>query len=607
MKNPRPYRRTGIPDPYHDTIRTWLEEDGYYTATWIYDRLVNQGYSGSYETVKRKVGKLKNHQQKTACMRFETDPGHQTQVDFGDFQVELPDGIIKKLYLFSMIPGYSRKIYTELIEKCDMPGFPDCHIHAFEYFGGVPDQILYDRMKNVYITRMAGKHKFNSTLAGFAFHYGFVPKVAPAYAARVKGKVERPCNFIREGCWRGYGYVDLITASKNLWSWIIKKDERIHGTTHEKTSTRFKREQPCLNSMPHQLFDTSCRIYRKDCTVHFDCSLYVLPHRLVGARVILRVKDGQLRIFENNDLIAICEIPPTRGNPVRKKRFYEDLQKDMVMNRRKYHHGKKGKGRAKQTISPQKPEYDMDVGVRSIVMDRIESNLLRLKLSRIHEISDSLARTAGEQKKSCLSFLDELLEGEVAAKEQSRIETALKISGLPYIKSIDDFDFTFQAGLAKQKIMGLFDLNFIRQKGNVILPGPPGAGRTHLAVSPALKACQAGMGIYFTNMENLIIKLRKDHEAGKPGKGRGCYKSSLVVVDEVGYTPITREECNLFFRFIANRYEKNSTIVTSNKAFGDWTGLFHDPVIVTAIPDRLLHHGAVINIKGNSYSYNSTF
>ena len=237
----------------------------------------------------------------------------------------------------------------------------------------------------------------------------------------------------------------------------------------------------------------------------------------------------------------------------------------------------------------------------TLVMDRIESNLVRLKLSRISNILRDLTKTAQEQGKSYLTFLDELLEEEVAAKEQRRIETALKISGLPYIKSIDEFDFTFQPGLDKQKIMGLFDLSFIRDKGNVIFLGPPGVGKTHLAVSLALKACQAGMSMYFTNMADLIIKLRKDHEEGKPGKGRGYYKSALVVVDEVGYTPITREECNLFFRFIANRYEKTSTVITSNKAFTDWTELFHDPIIVTAILDRLLHHSTVINIKGNSY------
>jgi DNA replication protein DnaC len=237
----------------------------------------------------------------------------------------------------------------------------------------------------------------------------------------------------------------------------------------------------------------------------------------------------------------------------------------------------------------------------TLVLDRIESNLTRLRMPRIGEILERVLKTAEKQDKSHLSFLDELLEEEVAAKEQRRIETALKISGLPFIKSIDEFDFTFQPRLNRQKVMSLFDLTFLQQKGNVIFLGPPGVGKTHLAVSLAIKACQFGMSIYFTNVEDLIKKLRKDHEAGRPGKGRSYYKSSLVVVDEVGYTPINREECNLFFRFIANRYEKTSTVITSNKAFSDWTELFHDPIIVTAVLDRLLHHSVVINIKGNSY------
>jgi len=135
----------------------------------------------------------------------------------------------------------------------------------------------------------------------------------------------------------------------------------------------------------------------------------------------------------------------------------------------------------------------------------------------------------------------------------------------------------------------------------VIFLGPPGVGKTHLAVSLAVKACQAGMSIYFTTMEDLIEKLKKDRVAERKGRGRGYNKSALVIVDEVGYTPIGREECNLFFRFIANRYEKASTIITSNKAFSDWTELFHDPIIVTAVLDRLLHHSVVINMRGNSY------
>ena len=237
----------------------------------------------------------------------------------------------------------------------------------------------------------------------------------------------------------------------------------------------------------------------------------------------------------------------------------------------------------------------------TLALDRIQSSLTRLKLSRMGEILGQVIKTSEEEGKSYLSFLGELLEEEVACKEQRRVETALKISGLPFIKSIDEFDFTFQPKLNRQKVMSLFDLTFIKEKGNVIFLGPPGVGKSHLAVSLALKACQAGMSIYFTNMEDLIRKLKKDHEAGRPGRGRSYHKSALVVVDEVGYTPIDREECNLFFRFIANRYEKANTIITSNKAFSDWTELFHDPIIVTAFLDRLLHHSVVINIRGSSY------
>ena len=199
---PAPVRqRKSQLDPYLGNIEAWIKEDSCYTGTWIYDRLTAMGFTGSYEIVKRKVRKLKNRYQKVAYMRFETEPGFQAQVDFGEFQVEHANGHIEKLYLFSMILGYSRKIYARLISRCDLPSFLDCHIHAFIHFGGVPSQILYDRMKNVFVGTIAGKKKFNASLEGFALHYGFKPEVAPAYAAWVKGKVERPYTFIREGFW----------------------------------------------------------------------------------------------------------------------------------------------------------------------------------------------------------------------------------------------------------------------------------------------------------------------------------------------------------------------------------------------------------------------
>ena len=124
-------------------------------------------------------------------------------------------------------------------------------------------------MKNVYIGRLAGRPKFNDTLVGFALHYGFIPQVAPAYAAWVKGKIERPYTFIREGFWRGYGYLCLDTANRDLTAWLTKKEQRVHGTTHEVVPTRFEREQPHLDALPLSpltpltgFFERSIRIAR---------------------------------------------------------------------------------------------------------------------------------------------------------------------------------------------------------------------------------------------------------------------------------------------------------------------------------------------------------
>jgi DNA replication protein DnaC len=236
-----------------------------------------------------------------------------------------------------------------------------------------------------------------------------------------------------------------------------------------------------------------------------------------------------------------------------------------------------------------------------LVMERLQANLSRLRLQRASAVLSDIAAAAQQQSKSHLDFLDELLEEEVAHKEQLRVEKTLRIAGLPFVKTIDEFDFPFQPKLDKQQVKSLFDLSFIERRENVIFLGPPGVGKTHLAVSLAVKACRAGIGMCFTSMADLIVSLKRDHNYPGTPRKPGYLKASIVIVDEVGYTPVTREECNLFFRFISQRYERASTIITSNKAFADWAELFSDPVIVTAILDRLLHHSIVINIKGNSY------
>ena len=155
----------------------------------------------------------------------------------------------------------------------------------------------------------------------------------------------------------------------NRQAWLCKKDKRVHGTTHEVVQERFYREKPHLNMLPPRAFDTSYRIYRKvhkDCTVRFEGNSYVVAHDLVGRQIILRVKDSTMRIFDNDRLVVTYDIPEGKGHLIQDKRFYEALRNDREMNKRKYKSGRRIKGRARYTISPNKPLYDMDVQVRPV-------------------------------------------------------------------------------------------------------------------------------------------------------------------------------------------------------------------------------------------------
>jgi transposase len=372
--------RPSLVDAFQDQIESYLEEKyGNHRATWIYEQLVKAGFEGGYEIVKRAVRKLKGRKQRLAYVRFETVPGEQAQVDFGEFCVTLPDGSVKKYYLFAMILGYSRKLFACLLERCDLPSFLEAHILAFEHFGGVPREVLYDRMGNVYVRTVCetdergvlgvGRPVFTQALMTLAVHYGFVPQVAPAYAAWVKGKIERPMNFVRESWWCGYEFSDLTTANQELEAWLTLKEDRVHGTTHERVCVRFAREKPHLQSLPPHRCDVSLRLtrdVRKDCTISVDANKYMLPHTLVGHEVTVRLKDRHLRIFDGAELVEEYDAPEGKGQIVGLDRgYYEALRADRELRERKFgNHGKgKGKGRAmlKRTISPTLPRYPVVV------------------------------------------------------------------------------------------------------------------------------------------------------------------------------------------------------------------------------------------------------
>jgi transposase len=354
-------------DPFTSTIEAWLEDDGNYQASWIYDQIGKLGYAGGYTIVKDAVRAIKQENSRIAYLRFETEPGRQAQVDFGEFKVVYPDGSEKKLYLFSMVLGFSRGKYAEYLTRCDMESFLDAHQRAFAYIGGVPAEILYDRMRNVFIRKLAGKAQFTQALMTVADHYGFVPEVCPAYSPWVKGKVERPMDTIREGFWRGYAYTDLATANRELLDFLSEKAQRVHGTTREKVSEMLEREKEFLMPLPKTLCDISARLYRKvhkDCTISVEGSSYEVPHTLVGKKIMVRLKDSTLRVFDGDTLMATHTESLVKGGFVRLPGLREAIRADREMNARKWAQVKKCKGKA--TASPSMGKYAVDVEIRPL-------------------------------------------------------------------------------------------------------------------------------------------------------------------------------------------------------------------------------------------------
>ncbi|WP_371656753.1 MULTISPECIES: IS21-like element helper ATPase IstB [unclassified Streptomyces] len=237
-----------------------------------------------------------------------------------------------------------------------------------------------------------------------------------------------------------------------------------------------------------------------------------------------------------------------------------------------------------------------------LVSTRIRTTAAKLGLPHLAEALNEYAQRADEGKMGYLDFIDLVLAEELAVRDDRRFRQGLRTSKLPHHKTLDDYDFSFQPELDPRKVKDLATLSFVEAKANAALLGPPGVGKTHIAVGLAVAACRAGYSIYFTSLDDMVRNLKAAEAVGRlTSKLRTYLRPGVLVVDEVGYEPLERAEANLVFQVISKRYEKGSIILTSNKTFSEWGQVFGDEVLATAILDRLLHHCDVIAINGPSY------
>ena len=237
--------------------------------------------------------------------------------------------------------------------------------------------------------------------------------------------------------------------------------------------------------------------------------------------------------------------------------------------------------------------------------DRIAVLAADLKLSALADLYGPIAQDAASKKDvSYADFLEGVLRAERDARRIRTREMLTRTAGFPALKTLDAYDFTFATGAPRQQIQELAALGFVERAENIVLLGPSGTGKTHLAIAFGLLAAQRGWKVRFTSAADLVIGLEAAHRQGrmKEFMHRIVAAPKLLIIDEIGYLPFGREQANLFFQVIARRYEKGSLILTSNLSFGSWDDAFaNDAVLTAAMLDRVLHHATVVQIAGESY------
>ena len=313
--------RPSLLAPFEHYLRDRLNAFQELTGSRLHREIRELGYSGGYTAVKDFLREVRPRQSAGFEVRFETPPGRQAQVDFAHFRTVFADepGAERIVWLFSVVLGHSRMQWGRFVLHQDLPTLLRCHVAAFETFGGVPAEILYDRMRTVFRREDAenGHVIYNATLRAFAEHYQYQPKACRPYRAKTKGKVERPFRYVREDFFLGRSFRNLDDLNAQFYEWLDHvANVRVHATTRRVVAEHFAEERPSLQPLPIGPFQAALRLERRitrDGMVSVDGNLYSVPNATKRRVVEVHSAASEIRILEDGLLIALHPVLEGRG------------------------------------------------------------------------------------------------------------------------------------------------------------------------------------------------------------------------------------------------------------------------------------------------------
>ena len=299
------------------------------SAARIFREIQLQGFTGSYSLVKTYVRTIRPSESTTAVLRYETKPGVQAQVDWGECDRIEVDGQFRKLYCFSIILGYSRMRYMEFTLSTDVSTLIQCHVHAFEYFGGTTEEILYDNIKQVIIKRAIRprENTWNAKFEDFFSYYGFIPRLCKPYCPQTKGKIENSIGYVKRDFLLGGTFHSLEDMNNQVRQWINRVNGDIHGTTHEIPFERLKQEnlKNISDIPPYQIRREESRKVSRDCYISYRGNRYSVPYQYAGRSVPLELQGDRMNIRLGSEVIGSHGVVPGHARMIREKEHFKGL------------------------------------------------------------------------------------------------------------------------------------------------------------------------------------------------------------------------------------------------------------------------------------------